>query len=312
VEYGALPCESAALCGTVGHVDGGFIAVLVRRCSALLQLKSVIGPSCSAELAESQYPRSLSCLLASLSAGGVAGGVATAGGVTAAGGVSAGTSAGASWPLLLPTLTCASANTVIQECFPHFHNNHAAQQAALSLTVRTSDAASAPSEEDETAAVGSGFIAGQPVKVPLAPKFAGMTGAVTPTTATTTGATLGLKTTTSDPLASMDTTSSSTVATTATVAKLKHVDIAGIVVSHALIQEVGLGIILEALFREGLVVSVFRTKQYIFIVWFLVVAPKAFFLLVFHFLYSFVMYFSCASVFCSCAMCTRPISRLIQ
>jgi hypothetical protein len=37
---------------------------------------------------------------------------------------------------------------------------------------------------------------------------------------------------------------------------VKHVDIAGVVVTHALLQELGIGAMLEALHREGLVVSI--------------------------------------------------------
>ena len=197
------------------------VVILVRRRSALLQLKSTIGPVYSTEVAEAQYPRSLVCLIHSL--GGSA--HATKSKVT-----------GVEIPLILPTLSCASAQRALQEVFPHFYADHKVQMAALSLNalseaslVGVSDSANI--EHVEERVENTGEVNGLPVQVPRVPRI----NTISPVSATTGEAS-------ENELVLLPDTA------------VKHVDIAGVVVTHALLQEVGIGHLLEALHREGLVV----------------------------------------------------------
>lgn len=215
-----------------------FVAVLVRRRSALLKLKSAIGPVFSTELAEAHYPRSVACLLHSLS-------------VPSSSSTSSRTVAqkhhvdkSTSAPLLLPTLSCASAQAVLQELFPHFHVSYDAQQAALSLNhsaqeLHATDNDSALVEHLTECTEGSGVVAGQPLRIPL-------TARLNKSEETSSTAELQLKT---------DTATEATSASVLPGVLAKHVDIAGVVVTRALLQELCVGALLEALHREGLVVS---------------------------------------------------------
>jgi nucleoside diphosphate kinase len=209
-----------------------FVAILVRRRSALLQLKSVVGPVFSAEVAEAQYPRSIVCLLDSLHS-------------------HSGSTAHALTqpvPYILPTLSCASAQAALQELFPHFYASYDAQQAALSLNhvpheLHASAADSANIVHLTEVTEGSGFVEGMQLRVPTVARLDTVT-AEPPTAAME----LQLK-----PEGTEGTTQSA-VAIPGSSVLTRSVDIAGVVLTHALMQEMGLGTILEALHREGLLV----------------------------------------------------------
>jgi nucleoside diphosphate kinase len=210
------------------------LAILVRRRSALLQLKSVVGPVFSMDMAEAQYPRSIVTLLDSLRSGGSVGAVASrylAGQAPA--------------PFVLPTLSCRSAQAAMQEIFPHFHASYDAQQAAVGLNHLSSDlhasaADSANIEHLVEADAGSGMVDGLPVRIPLVERV----NKALPT---------GAHSSSSDSIELQQKTSAQP-GTEPSSALSKSSDIAGVVLTHALLQEVGIGPILEALHREGLVV----------------------------------------------------------
>lgn len=208
-------------------------AILVRRRSALLHLKSLIGPVFSSELAEAQYPRSLVCLLSSLgSSGSIVNTKSSA-------------SVDPIVPLILPTLSCSSALCVLEEVFHHFYASFDAQQAAVSLNLPSSGGAhaehahaadSANIEHLTEASVGTGMVAGELLRVPMNERLnsAGVASIAT--------AEVELKSDIKKAGGEVDTLR-------------KQVDMAGIVITHALLQEVGVGVILESLHREGLMVS---------------------------------------------------------
>jgi nucleoside diphosphate kinase len=209
-----------------------FVAILVRRRSALLQLKSVVGPVFSAEVAEAQYPRSIVCLLDSLySHSG-----STAHALTQP------------VPYILPTLSCASAQAALQELVPHFYASYEAQLAALSLNhvpheLHASAADSANIVHLTEVTEGTGVVEGMQLRVPTVARLSTVTAE--PSTA---AMELQLKPD------STEGTTQSAVAIPGSSVLTRSVDIAGVVLTHALMQEMGLGTILEALHREGLLV----------------------------------------------------------
>jgi hypothetical protein len=130
------------------------------------------------------------------------------------------------------------------ELFPYFHASYDAQQAAVGLNQLSSElhASAADSaniehllEED----VGSGVVDGLPVRIPLVER---VNKALPAGAESSTGVELLQKT-----------AQASADASTSAISKSS--DIAGVVLTHALLQEVGVGPIVEALHREGLMVS---------------------------------------------------------
>lgn len=261
VAQSAVKCDHSCNAAVEALKDRSFFVILVRRRSALLQLKSVVGPVCSAELAEALYPRSLVILLASLTTSSSS----SSGAFSAAKGGVIAAAAAIAVPLILPTLSCATALCALEELFPHFYASYEAQQTAVSLNLLSTSSSlsgahcgqstvdSANIEHLTEVTVGTGKVSGQVLRVPLADRI---NPSVTVTTAAVGGG--GEIVLRSDlPKASgggeMD-------------ALKKQVDIAGIVISHALLREVGLGVILESLHREGLMVSYLLVQFWIYIV----------------------------------------------
>ena len=224
--YGMGPLESGALGDDQYHfLKGDAVAILVRRRSAMLRLKSVIGPIFDKQLLETQYPRSLMHLLHSLHPSG-----RTTGGVQ--GGVS--TSTAPVIPFVLPTLTCRSTDRAIEVLFPEYHADAELPLKTISLNTTAS---SSSGVHESVAAADEDTFGNQPLRaVPLVSRWVGAcsSSSLSPPR----GEEIGRR----------------RIAAAAGMTTVTHVDIAGIVVTHALLQESSLGSILEALHREELTV----------------------------------------------------------
>jgi len=200
--------ESAAWSDQYNFLKGTAVAILVRRRSAMLRLKSVIGPIFDKQLLETQYPRSLMHLLHSLNLhSGRVTGVKRASVVPMI-------------PFILPTLTCRSTDRAMEALFPEYHAD--TELALQTTSLNTSSLSSAGYDSTDEDRHGS-----QP---PLASRWLDVS-------ASPKGEEIVRK-----------------AATDSLEAHITNVDIAGIVVTHALLQESSLGSILEALHREELMV----------------------------------------------------------
>ena len=206
--YGMGPLESGALGDDQYHfLKGDAVAILVRRRSAMLRLKSVIGPIFDKQLLETQYPRSLMHLLHSLQPSG-----RTTGGVS--------TSTAPVIPFVLPTLTCRSTDRAIEVLFPEYHADAELPLKTISLNTTTSSSSSSVEDTFGSQPLVSRWVGAcsSSLSPPRGEEIVRMRKAAADMTTVT------------------------------------HVDIAGIVVTHALLQESSLGLILEALHREELTV----------------------------------------------------------
>ena len=206
--YGMGPLESGALGDDQYHfLKGDAVAILVRRRSAMLRLKSVIGPIFDKQLLETQYPRSLMHLLHSLQPSG-----RTTGGVS--------TSTAPVIPFVLPTLTCRSTDRAIEVLFPEYHADAELPLKTISLNTTTSSSSSSVEDTFGSQPLVSRWVGAcsSSLSPPRGEEIVRMRKAAADMTTVT------------------------------------HVDIAGIVVTHALLQESSLGSILEALHREELTV----------------------------------------------------------
>jgi hypothetical protein len=189
----------------------------------MLRLKSVIGPIFDKQLLGSQYPRSLMHLLQSLHPSG-----RTTGGVS--------TPTAPVIPFVLPTLTCRSTARAIEVLFPEYHADAELPLKTISLNTTASSASSSSAVHESVAAADEDTFGSQPLRAaPLVSRWVGASSSSS--LSPPRGEEIGRR---RKPAANMT--------------AVTHVDIAGIVVTHALLQESSLGSILEALHREELTV----------------------------------------------------------
>jgi len=142
-------------------------------------------------------------------------------------------------PFVLPTLNCRSTDRAMEALFPEYHSDAELPLQTTSLNTTSSSSSAA---HESVAAADENTFSNQPLRaVPMASRWVGASSSSSSSSPLPRGEEIVRKREAAAVVGAVG------IATT-------NVDIAGIVVTHALLRESSLGSILEALHREELTV----------------------------------------------------------